>query len=188
MLRNRVILLVTFFGNIIILSQRPKFSQMFTCYLITTLVLLSLWNGQSFHTSGTCRQNSMRKSSVLMGQVPMVPYRLRKESKDYQWMDIYNALGRQRTLFVSRFLDDEACNQLIASLIYLQGENKIDPITMYFNVPGAILKPSFAVYDVMRRMSCPLITINMGLTVGMGSLLCAVGTKGNVCILHSISN
>ena len=37
------------------------------------------------------------------------------------WMDIYNALGRDRTLFVARFLDEEACNQLIASLIWLQG-------------------------------------------------------------------
>jgi hypothetical protein len=42
-------------------------------------------------------------------------------SKDYQWMDIYNALGRDRTLFVGRYLDDENCNQLIASLIWLQG-------------------------------------------------------------------
>ena len=41
-------------------------------------------------------------SSLYMGGVPVVPYRPRKESKDYQWMDIYNALGRDRTLFVSR--------------------------------------------------------------------------------------
>eukprot|EP00607_Mallomonas_marina_P010930 CAMPEP_0182424148 /NCGR_PEP_ID=MMETSP1167-20130531/10305_1 /TAXON_ID=2988 /ORGANISM="Mallomonas Sp, Strain CCMP3275" /LENGTH=337 /DNA_ID=CAMNT_0024603721 /DNA_START=184 /DNA_END=1197 /DNA_ORIENTATION=- len=127
---------------------------------------------------GGRKVDATRRSSILMGQVPMVPFKLRPESKDYQWMDIYNALGRQRTLFVSRFLDDEACNQLIASLVYLQGQNAKDPITMYFNVPGAILKPSFAVYDTMRRMTCPLVTINMGLTVGMGSLLCAVGTKG----------
>ena len=39
-----------------------------------------------------------------------------------------------RTLFVGRFLDDEACNQLIASLIWLQGQNSKDPITLYFNV------------------------------------------------------
>ena len=55
------------------------------------------------------------------GQIPMVPYFPRKTSREYQWMDIYNAHGRQRTLFVGRFLDDEACNQLIASLIFLQG-------------------------------------------------------------------
>jgi hypothetical protein len=35
---------------------------------------------------------------------------------------------------VGRFLDDEACNQLIASLIWLQGQNSKDPITLYFNV------------------------------------------------------
>ena len=43
---------------------------------------------------------------------------------------------------------------------------------------GSIIKPSLAVYDVMRRMKCPLKTINAGLTVGMGCLLCAVGTSG----------
>lgn len=30
----------------------------------------------------------------------------------------------------------------------------------------------------MRRMTCPLKTVNAGLTVGMGCLLCAVGTSG----------
>ena len=71
---------------------------------------------------------------------------------------------------------------------------------MYFNVPGAIIKPgkksykltvimaqiilfinqfvAFAVYDVMRRLKCPIITINTGLTVGMGALLCSVGSPG----------
>ena len=41
-----------------------------------------------------------------------------------------------------------------------------------------MMKPALAVYDVMRRMTCPLITVNTGLTVGIGSLLCAVGTTG----------
>jgi len=115
----------------------------------------------------------------MSDRVPYVPYYPSKSSKDYQWMDIYNALGRDRTLFIGRYLDDEACNQLIASLIWLQGQNDLDPITLYFNVPGAMSKPSLAVFDVMRRMKCPLITINTGLTVGMGALLCAVGSQGS---------
>lgn len=134
------------------------------------------------HINLNVRQQSSSSSlntlQMAGGRVPLVPYYPNKGSKDYQWMDIYNALGRKRTLFVGRFLDEEACNQLIASLIFLQGENSDKPITLYFNVPGSILKPAFAVYDVMRRMTCPLITINMGLTVGMGALLCAVGSKG----------
>ena len=112
------------------------------------------------------------------GQVPMVPFYPNPASKDYQWMDIYNALGRTRTLFVSRYLDEENCNQLIASLVWLQGQSPKDPITMYFNVPGAMSKPAFAVFDTMRRMTCPITTVNTGLTVGMGALLCSVGTSG----------
>lgn len=37
---------------------------------------------------------------------------------------------------------------------------------------------ALAVYDVMSRLKCPVVTINMGLTVGMGALLCAVGSPG----------
>ena len=117
-------------------------------------------------------------SSRAMAGMPYVPYYPDKAKKDYMWLDIYNALGRTRTLFVGRFLDEEAANQLIASLIWLQGQNDKDPITLYFNVPGCIMKPSFAVYDPMMRMSCPLRTVNAGLTVGMGALLCAMGTPG----------
>ena len=123
-----------------------------------------------------------RHTAIAMagGQTPLVPYYPDKaRPREYQWMDIYNALGRERTLFVGRFLDDETANQLIASLIWLQGQNKKDPITMYFNVPGAISKPALAVYDVMRRMTCPLHTVNIGLTVGTGALLCSVGTTGH---------
>lgn len=93
-------------------------------------------------------------------------------------MDIYNALGRERTLFVSRYLDDESCNQLIASLIWLQGHSESEPITMYFNVPGCLPRPAMAVYDVLSRIKCPIKTVNAGLTVGLGALLCAAGSKG----------
>ena len=126
------------------------------------------------------QQGSLRSLSTRldMAGMPYVPFYPDKSKKDYMWLDIYNALGRTRTLFVGRFMDDEAANQLIASLIWLESQSNKDPITLYFNVPGCIIKPSFAVYDTMRRMTCPLRTINAGLTVGMGALLCAVGTPG----------
>lgn len=67
------------------------------------------------HSTGISRSSS---SLSMSDRVPYVPYYPSKSSKDYQWMDIYNALGRDRTLFIGRYLDDEACNQLIASLIW----------------------------------------------------------------------
>ncbi|RYH29599.1 ATP-dependent Clp protease proteolytic subunit [archaeon] len=112
------------------------------------------------------------------GQIPVVPYFPNKFEKDqYMWMDIYNALGRDRTLFVSRYLDEEACNQLVSSLIWLQGQSNTEAITIYLNVPGAMIRPTMAVYDVMSKLKCPLITINTGLTVGVSTVLAAAGTK-----------
>ena len=61
------------------------------------------------------------------GQTPMVPYYPDKlRPKEYQWMDIYNALGRERTLFVGRFLDDESSNQ-VSDCDYLTNYNRCTP-------------------------------------------------------------
>jgi ATP-dependent Clp endopeptidase proteolytic subunit ClpP len=146
---------------------------------------LVIWIALFFGASNSLKSRTLTGRGVVMnsrlmagGNIPYVPYFPNKASKDYQWMDIYNALGRERTLFVSRYLEDESCNQLIASLIWLQGQSELDPITMYFNVPGSVSRPAMAVYDVMSRLKCPVVTINAGLTVGMGALLCAAGTRG----------
>jgi len=150
-----------------------------TTIFVLLLFAIYTYSVVGYVTNSNKIMNSRNRHIVYAGgQVPMVPFYPYPGSRDYQWMDIYNALGRKRTLFVGRFLDDEACNQLIASLIWLQSQDEKSPITLYINVPGSMIKPAFAVYDVMRRMKCPLITINTGLTVGMGALLCAVGTPG----------
>lgn len=149
-----------------------------SCFRFVVCLLCAVIPNSFSYLLNNRLQNHITSTALAAGgQVPMVPYYPTKGKKDYQWMDIYNALGRERTLFVSRYLDEEACNQLVASLIWLQGkENSL--ITMYFNVPGAMIKPTLAVFDVMQKLKCPLKTINMGLTVGMSSLLVASGTKG----------
>ena len=112
-----------------------------TSTLLAVLVLLLGLATHAFRTSTRPRFSARATLAMAGGQVPMVPYYPDKtRPKEYQWMDIYNALGRERSLFVGRFLDEEASNQLIASLIWLQGQNSKDPITLYFNVPGAISK------------------------------------------------
>lgn len=91
-------------------------------YLFISIIVLSVisfkYNGGYNHINLKIKTDNKNFLYMASGQVPYVPYYPNKASKDYQWMDIYNALGRDRTLFVGRYLDDEACNQLIASLIW----------------------------------------------------------------------
>ena len=88
------------------------------CQFLTFESYLLSKNQPLFATNQILRK---APTKVYMAGVPVVPYYPNKGSKDYMWMDIYNALGRTRTLFVGRYLDEENCNQLIASLIWLQG-------------------------------------------------------------------
>lgn len=87
---------------------------------------------------------------------------------------------RDRTMFISRYIDEEAANNIISIMLYLRNESPRDPISMYFNVPGAQLRPALAIYDLMQntKKNCEIETVNLALTAGMGSLLCAAGTKG----------
>ncbi len=93
------------------------------------------------------------------------------------WLDIYNALGRDRRIFLSRYLDESACNTLITSLIWLDSVEE-KKITIYLNAPGAMIRPTLSVFDVMNRLRSPIETINMGLTSGAACLIAAAGTKG----------
>ena len=45
-------------------------------------------------------------------------------------------------------------------------------------MPGALLKPTLAVYDTLKSMECPIMTLNLGLATGMGAFLCSAGTPG----------
>ena len=63
-------------------------------------------------------------------------------------------------------------------LLFMRFEDPRKPISIYFNVPGALMKPCLAVYDTLRTLECPVTTVNLGLATGMGAFLCGAGTKG----------
>jgi ATP-dependent Clp protease protease subunit len=107
----------------------------------------------------------------------MVPYQ--PKGSDYTYfVPLSQKFYKDRTLFLGDFLDEAKSNGLIATLLYLREESPYDEITLYFNVPGALIKPSLAVFDVLQTLSCPVNTVNLGLATGMAAFLCAAGTKG----------
>jgi len=124
------------------------------------------------------RRPAARSPVTMMPQsVPQVPYRPPGSESD-MWVDIYQRLYRDRILLVGNFLDEEQANSLIATLLYLRFDDPRKEISIYFNVPGALMKPCLAVYDTLQSLECPVTTVNLGLATGMGAFLCGAGTKG----------
>lgn len=120
-----------------------------------------------------------RDTIKMPSQTPMVPWT--PPGSDYaQFMDINSAMYRDRTLMISRFIDEEAANEIIAILLWMRQQDSYKSISIYFNVPGALLRPALAIYDLIEQTkeTCEIETVNLGLCSGMGSFLCAAGTKG----------
>jgi ATP-dependent Clp protease, protease subunit len=97
-----------------------------------------------------------------------------------RFVDINSAMYRDRTLMINRFIDEEAANEIISIILWMRSEDYRKDISIYFNVPGALMRPSLAIYDLLEqtKQTCEIETVNLGLCTGMGAFLCAAGTKG----------
>ena len=95
-------------------------------------------------------------------------------------MDINAAMYRDRTVMLNKFIDEETANEFIAIMLYLRKEDPRQAISLYFNVPGGLLRPSLAIYDLIQntKENCKIETVNLALCAGMGAMLCSAGTKG----------
>lgn len=139
--------------------------------------------GKSLQSSLTSL-NLKRDVIQMPTQTPMVPYK--PPGSDYaQFIDIYSRMYRDRTMLIGKYIDENAANEIISIMLYLRKEDPTGPITFYFNVPGADLRPALAVYDLIlqTRENCEISTVNLGLCTGMGALLCGAGTKGRRCAM-----
>lgn len=129
--------------------------------------------------------NMVRRDLLQMPtETPMVPYK--PPGSDYaQFIDIYSRMYRDRIMLIGKYIDENAANEIISVILYLRKEDSTGDITLYFNVPGADLRPALAVYDLLMqtRENCEITTVNLGLCTGMGALLAGAGTKGRRCAM-----
>ncbi|CAL5226195.1 g9031 [Coccomyxa viridis] len=130
-------------------------------------------------TIASCRQSSGPRRQVTRMMpigVPRVPYRT-PQSGGWQWVDIWNCLYRERIVFLSKPVDEELGNQLVATMLYLDSENKKD-INLYINCSGGDVVPCLALFDTMKYIGSDVGTVGFGGCMGMSGFLLAVGNKG----------
>jgi len=126
------------------------------------------------------RMSTRRDPIKMPTQTPLVPYK--PPNSDYaQFVDLNAMFYRERILFISRYINEDAANEIIATLLYLRKEAAAgEQIDLYLNLPGADLRPGLAVYDLIcqTRETNIIRTVNLGFCAGMGALLAGAGTKG----------
>jgi ATP-dependent Clp protease protease subunit len=92
--------------------------------------------------------------------------------------DIFRMLLKDRIVVLGSDVNDAVANQIVAQLLYLEGEDPGKDIWLYINSPGGSITAGMAIYDTMQFITPDVGTICMGLAASMGQFLLCAGAAG----------
>ncbi|OHA84614.1 MAG: ATP-dependent Clp endopeptidase, proteolytic subunit ClpP [Candidatus Yonathbacteria bacterium RIFOXYC1_FULL_52_10] len=113
----------------------------------------------------------------------LIPTVIEKSPNGERAYDIYSRLLKERIIFLSGVIDDDAANIAIAQLLFLESEDPKKDISIYINSPGGSVTAGMALYDTMQHVKPAVATICVGMAASMGAVLLSAGAKGKRFIL-----
>jgi ATP-dependent Clp protease protease subunit len=108
----------------------------------------------------------------------LIPTVIEKTREGERAYDIYSRLLKERIIFLSGAIDDDAANSVVAQLLFLEKEDPKADIVMYINSPGGVMYDGFAIIDTMNHIKCDVSTVAVGTCASMASLILSAGAKG----------
>jgi ATP-dependent Clp protease protease subunit len=104
----------------------------------------------------------------------------KKPTNHPKWMNdkIDLVMLEKRRIFLSDVIDSDSAKDIIRKLWYLETLAPGKPILFIINSPGGSVDSGFAIWDQVKMMSSPVVTLITGLAASMGSLLSLVAAKG----------
>lgn len=107
-----------------------------------------------------------------------VPTVIEKSHEGERAYDIYSRLLKDRIIFLGTAINDEVANAIIAQLLFLQKEDPEKDIKMYIHSPGGVVYSGLAIIDTMHHIKPDIVTIAVGSTASMGTMVLINGAKG----------
>lgn len=85
---------------------------------------------------------------------------------------------KTRSVYLWGMVDDKSAKDVVNKMLLLDADKSGEDIKFYINSPGGVVTSGMVIYDTMRMLKSPVITICMGLAASMGSILLSGGVKG----------
>lgn len=108
----------------------------------------------------------------------LIPSVIEKTHEGERAYDIYSRLLKERIIFVGTQIDDQVANAVVAQLLFLEKENAAKDIIMYIHSPGGVVHSGLAMIDTMNYVKPDIVTVALGSTASMGTMLLTSGAKG----------
>jgi ATP-dependent Clp protease protease subunit len=84
----------------------------------------------------------------------------------------------KRSVHLWGVVDDKSARDVVSKMLLLDADKSGEEIKFYINSPGGVVTSGMVIYDTMRMLKSPVVTICMGLAASMGSILLSGGVKG----------
>jgi len=97
---------------------------------------------------------------------------------------LMDRLLEHRIVMLSEPVMPKPAQRLMAQLLLLDAQDPKKPIHFYINTPGGSISDGFAIFDTVRFLSAPVITVCTGLSASMGTILMLSppDKKNRVCL------
>lgn len=109
----------------------------------------------------------------------LIPNVIEQTPRGERLYDIFSRLLRDRIVFIGTPVDDQVASLVIAQLLFLQGEDPTEPISMYINCPGGSATAGLGIYDTMQYIQPEVHTWCVGMAASMAAVLLAAGEPGH---------
>lgn len=91
---------------------------------------------------------------------------------------ISSKLLKSRTVVISQQVDAKLSAKVLSQLVLLEQEGSKMPITVFINSPGGEIFSGFAIFDMLKFVTCPITTVVTGFAASMGSILSLAADEG----------
>lgn len=107
--------------------------------------------------------------------VPIVIERSRDGERSY---DLFSRMMKDRIIFLTGPIHAEIASSIVAQLLFLEKEDEKSDIIMYINSPGGVIYDGLAIIDTMKYIKPDVVTVAVGTSASMGTMILSSGTKG----------
>lgn len=114
-----------------------------------------------------------------MSSASTAPQVLVSKIKDTRSVDLPTRLFMDRIVYLGQAIDNTVANSIVQQLLALQLDDAKKPITLYINSPGGSIVDGMAIYDVIKKSSCPVHAVVAGMAASMGAIILSGCTKGH---------